>query len=131
MKIHNPDNVRKIETLWAFLSVDGNGMEGIVASGMEGIGMFPLISGEAKNLPILRAAAEKISKMGKKKIVLYKFSQKEMVEEIGWWSPYLVVIDPMERHTLLLRNGLWISIDRITVLEERAYGGEEASLQCG
>lgn len=77
-KIHNPPNEAPLQKIWVWVSVDDNGNEGIVATGIEdvrtgGIQHFPLVTGKASRVPEFDRLAEKISKEGGKKVVKAEF----------------------------------------------------------
>ena len=44
--IHDPGNEEKIDRLYAFLSIDDQGRNGIVASILPGLGSTPLVTGK-------------------------------------------------------------------------------------
>ena len=89
MKIHDPKNKWPIKTLWAFLSEDADGNQGIIAGGCydsdSGIvvpRMIPLVTSSEALLPQMREMAAVAKRLTDKKIVLYKFTAREKVEEV-------------------------------------------------
>lgn len=80
MKIHDPKNTQEITELYAVLSVDEAGKEGICAIG-EGFPV-PLVFGYLSNLEKIREAAKSLRKKTKKQIVIAKFTHKEIIEVI-------------------------------------------------
>lgn len=73
MKIHDPGNTAPINMLWAWLSVDEKGNEGIVGSNLG-----PMVSGKKE----IMKAAEKMVRRGAeecgKRVVLAAFMRVEM-----------------------------------------------------
>ena len=79
--IHDPENKLKIENVWAFVSHDDKGNEGLCAIPTN-LGMMPMIAADEARLKDLRVAAKKLVSMTNKKIKLIKFSVREDLEEI-------------------------------------------------
>jgi hypothetical protein len=81
--VHVPPNEKfYIDSVWAFVSEDAKGNEGIVAHTM-GATLMPLIAADEERLRQLRPYAEKLAKMGLVKIKLVKFHQRTEVETIA------------------------------------------------
>ena len=75
-------NYLKIEALYAYVSVDENGNEGILGAGMPN-GMFmPLVGADKDLIEKCRSIAEKIGKASKMKIKLIKLTHREDLGEI-------------------------------------------------
>jgi hypothetical protein len=58
--LHTPPNEAPLEELFAWVSVDANGNEGILADGIQGLGMTPLVTGKRAMAegPFRKMAAE-------------------------------------------------------------------------
>lgn len=54
----NPGNVRHYDSLWAILSVDAEGNEGICVIDIPGFGPRVAVTGEPKHFEMLREAAK-------------------------------------------------------------------------
>lgn len=80
--IHAPKNTFSISELFAFLSVDDDGCEGLLAANLGPNGtVFPLIGADRERVESYRPyAAEAALKTGKK-IRLARFSTKTILEE--------------------------------------------------
>jgi hypothetical protein len=74
-----PDNTAPVDRLWAFLSVDQNG-EGLVASNFAGHWM-PMITGDERQLPKMRKAAQEIARVTGRTIKLVMLTAREELEE--------------------------------------------------
>jgi hypothetical protein len=88
--LHDAKNYLKINEVWAFISVDDEGNEGLCAAPIgNGAATMPLIAADKKMLEILRPVAKGLALMTKKKIKLIKLHGREDVEFIsptGEWS---------------------------------------------
>lgn len=77
--VDDPKNAEPITALWAYISVDRDGNEGICAAGIAGFGMTQLIFGyervARKFLPFAEDAANQTGKTVK----LMKFTAREEV----------------------------------------------------
>lgn len=83
MIIHDPKNAQKIESVWAFISQDEDGMEGIIGAPIGGSNtLIPLLGSDEKLLETLKPVAAYIATLTKKKIHLIKFHQREDCGEI-------------------------------------------------
>lgn len=76
----------RIKSLWAFVSIDNDGDEGVCAAMLGDIAV-PLIAADEKRLKSLRPLAEEIAARTSKKIVLARFTERVDEE----------VIDPSAR----------------------------------
>jgi hypothetical protein len=84
--ILSPPNERELDELYAFLSVDDNGLRGIVAGPIPGIfGMTTFVTGSPKVLDYMRSVVPAIAKATGKRIVLYKFTRNDA--ELASWAP--------------------------------------------
>lgn len=79
--VHDPGNKFSINEIWAFVSRDDDGNEGVVGATMGGVFM-PLIAADKDRLDSLRPLAKDMLRLSKKKIFLVKFSQRSEIEEI-------------------------------------------------
>ena len=74
---HSPPNERELDELYAFLSVDENGMRGIVARTLPDLGLTTFVTGSPVVLEHMKGLAPEIARMTGKRIVLYKFTRGE------------------------------------------------------
>lgn len=72
----------RIEKIWAFVSVDDDGDEGLVAANVNGSWM-PLLAADEKRVDSLREMAALIGKETGKRIVLARFETRVDQEVIG------------------------------------------------
>lgn len=73
----------RIESLWAFLTVDPDGVEGLCAYFEPKVNMwFPMIAADEARLKDMRKHAKKLAQIQPHKIVLVRFSQREDREAI-------------------------------------------------
>jgi hypothetical protein len=82
--LHNPGNqLLRIDAIWAFVSVDENGNEGVCAMPLPGLpGPVPLIAADEARLSSLIPLAEHLAKVANIKIRLIKLSTREVIREI-------------------------------------------------
>ncbi len=76
-----PENTRKINEIYVVLSED-NGGEGIVNANVGGAG-YQLVTGNPDNLEKITILCKQIARDTGKKLKLYKFTGKELIEKIG------------------------------------------------
>lgn len=76
--VHDPKNPEPINNLYAYLSVDGQGNEGI--AGVNGI---PFIFGYEHRALMVLPMIENVAKQTNKKIILAKFTNKEIIKTIS------------------------------------------------
>jgi hypothetical protein len=77
----------RIESIWAFVSVDPiDGNEGVCAAPLTGV-MLPMIAADKDRLEILIPMAEYIVAQTGIKIKLVKFTTREEVHEYGSQNP--------------------------------------------
>jgi len=72
-------NHMKIKELHAFVSVDDQENEGIIAGEFLGLGKLPLVTGDVKIIPLFTPLAERVRDSGTK-VKLLKFSKREELE---------------------------------------------------
>lgn len=79
MITHDPENTKKLDIIYAWLSIDENGNEGIIANiTMEPDGSkitFPLVTGEEKHVFMMNRIATNASQATDKKIKMFKFKR--------------------------------------------------------
>ena len=69
----------RVNHMWAFLAVDDEGNEGIVAARLEGT-WFPLIAADEERLEQLRSVARHTAAIVKKQVQLVKFTERVELE---------------------------------------------------
>lgn len=79
--VHDPENLKPIDTLWAIISRDESGNEGIVAAQM-GMNMVPFITGDKKVLNLMREAALANKQGTSKSIYIVEYSRLADVEKL-------------------------------------------------
>jgi hypothetical protein len=73
---------QRIDQIWAFVSEDANGGEGVCAfAQVDGI-MMPMICADQARVDSLRAMAAEIKKASGLRIKLVKFSKRSFIEEV-------------------------------------------------
>jgi hypothetical protein len=78
--LQTPPNERTLDELYAFLSVDENGLRGLVAHFLPGIGATTFVTGSPFVVEVMKKLVPELAKKTGKRIVLYKFSRGEEVE---------------------------------------------------
>lgn len=74
--LHDDDpNEAPITELFAWLSIDGDGNEGIVAAGLPGLGWTQLITSKERIANKMRKPAMEAGNMSGKKVVLVRFKR--------------------------------------------------------
>jgi hypothetical protein len=71
-----PPNEAKIERVYAFLSVDADGFNGIVAGLMPGLGSTPLVTASRKLAQLLIPVAQEVADRTGLKVGLYAFKRE-------------------------------------------------------
>jgi hypothetical protein len=71
--IHDPGNESEIDTLYAFMSIDDEGLHGIVAQGLPGLGMTPLVFGKRELAHKMIPFAQKVAERTGKPVGLFAF----------------------------------------------------------
>ena len=74
---HVPPNETKIERLYAFLSIDEEGRNGVVASILPGLGSTPLVTGSRTVAHKMIPMAEKVARESGRAIGLFVFQRVE------------------------------------------------------
>lgn len=77
-----PPNEIVLDVLYAILSFDENGNEGIIAAFTPGVGSMPMIFGHPRLLERALPLAKQMVKDTGKTLRVYKFQKVEMLEEI-------------------------------------------------
>ena len=80
---HDPGNENEIHFVYAFMSIDDEGLHGLVAEGLPGLGMTPLVTAspnvaEKKMKPLAQEVARKTGK----RVGLFRFKREAQV----WWT---------------------------------------------
>lgn len=78
---HIPENEQKMDELYVVLSSDEKG-EGIVSMTTP-MGAFPMVFGHEKMLHSAKSVALKMAKETGKKLLIVKYTQREIIEEIN------------------------------------------------
>lgn len=73
--IHDPANETVIDTVYAFMSIDDEGRNGIVAYLMPGLGTTPLVTGKPTVVEAMKPLAEKVALATSKRVGLFAFSR--------------------------------------------------------
>ena len=83
--VHNPANEQGIQELYAYISVDKDGNEGLCAAPLApGLETAPLVFGYERVALMFLPVAEKMAKLVKdKQIRLVKFTNREVITTIG------------------------------------------------
>ncbi|MHC2583640.1 hypothetical protein ACVI1J_004143 [Bradyrhizobium diazoefficiens] len=82
-EVHSPPNERRIDAVWAFISMDEGG-EGLCAGPLMGPGsLVPLIAADEVRLKLLLPWARGIAQASGKAIKLVKLSHREDIMEIS------------------------------------------------
>ena len=83
--LHSPPNhLVRIDAIWAFVSVDAAGNEGLCAMPLPGFpGPMPLIAADQTRLASLIPMAERLAQASKTRIRLIKLSTREEILAIG------------------------------------------------
>lgn len=81
VELHDPGNKLRINEIFAFVSVDNNGNEGVCGFSTPE-GMMPLIAADPERVESLRVIAKQLAGMTDKKIQLIKFTVREDMEVI-------------------------------------------------
>jgi len=76
-EFHAPKNETKIDRLYAFMSIDENGFNGIVASILPGLGSTPLVTAKRSVAQAFIPVAERVAKETGLTIGLFTFERVE------------------------------------------------------
>lgn len=74
--IHDPENTQKLDKLYAYISVDENGNEGIMAIPTQ-LGTTPLITGSPELFYTFGKMVDRVRDMTDKKIISAEFERKK------------------------------------------------------
>jgi hypothetical protein len=77
--IHDPGNDIQIVEIFAFLSIDDKGRNGIVASMLPGLGSTPLVTGSAKTAETMKPIAAEVARRTGRTVGLFKFKREGML----------------------------------------------------
>jgi hypothetical protein len=81
--LHNPPNhLLRIDAIWAFVSVDEDGNEGLCAMTLPGLGLTPLIAADEARLESLRRSAQSLATKSGKAVRLIRLHSREDLEVI-------------------------------------------------
>ena len=80
--IHNPGNEYPINELYAYVSVDANGNEGIIGHGTATGAWFPLVTGNRELAMSLMETAREAGELAGEEVVLVKFTHKQVVRTV-------------------------------------------------
>ena len=72
--IHAPPNERTLDELFVFCSIEENGLRGIVANVIPGLGSTPFVTGSPLALEYMKKMAPIVAKKTGKRIELYKYT---------------------------------------------------------
>lgn len=80
--ITGPNEIERINTLYAFLSVDATG-EGIISQLAGPFGPMLLVTAQPRLLAVMQGMAEQSGRVAGHKVRLVKFERAEVIKEIG------------------------------------------------
>ena len=81
--LHHPKNELRIDAIWAFVSVDEDGNEGVIAASLPGLpGLTPLIAADERRLASIRTIAQMVVDTFGKPARLIKMTSREVLETI-------------------------------------------------
>jgi hypothetical protein len=73
--IHDPENEQRIDEVYVFMSVDGEGRNGIVAAMLPGLGPTPMVTNSASIAEMLKGPARHIASLSGKRVVIARFAR--------------------------------------------------------
>lgn len=73
--LHTPANLLRVDRLYAFLSVDEDGNEGLCAAPLNGMTM-PLIAADRARMESLVPVAQELARLSGRKVRLVEFSTR-------------------------------------------------------
>lgn len=73
--INDRHNDRELDVLYVFCSVDEDGMRGIVAHIMPGLGSTPFVTGSPNAVEHMKRIAPQIARETGKRVVLYEYTR--------------------------------------------------------
>lgn len=80
-KLHKPPNSFRIDRVWAFVSVDADGNEGVLAATI-GDTVYPLMGADEARVASLRSLAEGIAKQAGMTVKLLRFDTRTELDTI-------------------------------------------------
>jgi len=80
--LHTPNNETEIDTLYAFLSIDEQGRNGVVAEMIPGLGTTTLVSASPNVAEKMKPLAQQIARKTGKRVGLFRFKREAQV----WWT---------------------------------------------
>jgi hypothetical protein len=83
MEFRSPENESPVTEMFAFLSIDPRGNEGVVATGIDGIGVYPLVFSKKRLVEKMEPMVIELAKEKKVVIRLCKFTAKEVLKVYG------------------------------------------------
>jgi hypothetical protein len=75
--LHDPGNTVRIERIYAYMSIDEKGRNGICAHILPGLGSTPLVTASRSAARAMIPLAEKVARMSGRTIGLYAFARVE------------------------------------------------------
>lgn len=75
-ELHTPPNEAKIERIYAFLSIDADGFNGIVAAVLPGVGSTPMVFGKRSLAEKMIPFAQDVATRTGLKVGLYAFKRE-------------------------------------------------------
>jgi hypothetical protein len=75
-----PNNLLRIDQVWAFVAVDEDGNEGVCAAPFTGMGVVPLIAADEARLASILPVAQRIATMSGRTVKLIKLSVREELQ---------------------------------------------------
>ena len=74
-EIHDPGNETEIEFIYAFMSIDEKGRNGIVAEILPGLGSTPLVTGSPKAAEMMKQLAQQVADKTGKRVGMFAFKR--------------------------------------------------------
>lgn len=76
MEIHNPTNEIVIDELFAFMTEDAKGFNGIVAHVLPDLGTTPLVTGSRRTAEKMKPVAEAAARLSGQRVHLFRFKRE-------------------------------------------------------
>ena len=118
--IDPPNVLPRIERIWAFLSVDAAGNEGLCAAPLGGLGLVPLIAADEARLESLRPIAVYLAARTGKRI------SRSTVSIARSSAPA-----PSRKKPIQATSSAWTVSPAINTCSAGAYSGTGAGRECG
>jgi hypothetical protein len=77
--IDDPGNESEIDFVYAFMSIDDKGRHGIIAEGLPGLGMTPLVFGKRELAHKMMPFAQKVAERTGKAVGLFAFKRSHQL----------------------------------------------------